>query len=169
MLFRSGGSARAVVAALAELELAAIQIAGRRPEALAALLADCSGWSTGIDGLDWSGRPGDLAAPLTSADLVVNTTPVGMASAQDAAAAERCPLAEADLEALGPGTVVYDLITTPRPTRLLERAAALGCPVIDGLEMLVGQGAAALRLWTGSAEVPVAAMRRAALAQLEGA
>jgi shikimate 5-dehydrogenase len=40
--------------------------------------------------------------------------------------------------------------------------------VIDGLEMLVGLGAAALRLWSGRSEVPVAAMRRAALAQLEG-
>lgn len=162
-----GGSARAVVAALAELEMGAIRIAGRRPEALANFLGGCASWSPGIGGLAWSEGVGALAAELAAADLVVNTTPVGMAAAQDAAAAARCPLAEADLEALRPSTVVYDLIYTPRPTRLLESAAARGCPVIDGLEMLVGQGAAALRLWSGRSEVPVAAMRQAALAQLE--
>jgi shikimate dehydrogenase len=164
-----GGSARAVVAALVELGLDTIQLAGRRPEALRDFLAGCAGWSPGIGGVDWPGRPGDLAAELATADLVVNTTPVGMAAAGDGDAAARCPLAEADLEALRPSTVVYDLIYTPRPTRLLAIAAARGCPVVDGLEMLVGQGAAALRLWSGRAEVPVAAMRRAALAQLEAA
>lgn len=165
-----GGSARAVVAALVELELGAIRIAGRRPEALAEGLADWAPWSPAIGGLAWPAEPagpGALATELAAADLVVNTTPVGMAAAGDGAAATRCPLTAADLEALRPATVVYDLVYTPRPTRLLERAAARGCPVIDGLEMLVGQGAAALRLWSGQAEVPVAAMRRAALAQLE--
>ena len=164
-----GGSARAVVAALVELELGAIRIAGRRPEALAEGLADWAPWSAAIDGLAWPEGPGALAAELAAADLVVNTTPVGMAAAGDGAAAARCPLAAADLEALRPATVVYDLIYTPRPTLLLEQAAARGCPVLDGLEMLVGQGAAALRLWSGQAEVPVAAMRRAALAQLGAA
>jgi shikimate dehydrogenase len=58
---------------------------------------------------------------------------------------------------------VYDLIYTPRPTALLRQAAARGCRTLDGLEMLVQQGAAALRLWSGLAQVPVGAMRRAAL------
>jgi shikimate dehydrogenase len=61
---------------------------------------------------------------------------------------------------------VYDLIYTPRPTALLQQAKARGCRTIDGLEMLVQQGAASLRLWTGQAEVPVDVMREAALGQL---
>jgi shikimate dehydrogenase len=63
---------------------------------------------------------------------------------------------------------VYDLIYTPRPTALLQAAAARGCRSLDGLEMLVQQGAAALRLWSGREDVPVAAMGAAAEAALAG-
>ena len=61
-----------------------------------------------------------------------------------------------------------DLIYTPRPTRLLREAAALGLATLDGLEMLVQQGAAALRLWTGRPDVPVAVMRQAVERALSG-
>ena len=66
------------------------------------------------------------------------------------------------------GATVYDLIYTPRPTALLRLALERGCSAIDGLEMLVQQGAASLRLWSGRPDVPVQAMRAAALARLEG-
>jgi shikimate dehydrogenase len=161
-----GGSARAVVAGLVALGLDRIRVAGRRPRTLADFLEDCRKWAPGLQGVPWPEQEGGLAEALATADLVVNTTPVGMAAAVDGAAADRCPLSDADLEGLAADTVVYDLIYTPRPTRLLEKAAARGCRGLDGLEMLVGQGAAALRLWSGSAVVPVDAMRRAAVAQL---
>jgi shikimate dehydrogenase len=98
----------------------------------------------------------------------VNTTPVGMASSGDPLAARRSPLTESQLDQLH-GATVYDLIYTPRPTALLDQAMARGCRGLDGLEMLVQQGAAALRLWSGREEVPVEAMRQAALASLEPA
>lgn len=158
-----GGSARAVVAALVELGLARIRVAARRREPLERFVADCRAWAPQLEPLEWAG----LEAPLQTAALVVNTTPVGMASTSDPTSAGQCPLSPAELEALAPGCSVYDLIYTPRPTRLLEAAAARGCPTVDGLEMLVQQGAAALRLWSGIAEVPVATMRAAALRQLE--
>jgi len=158
-----GGSARAVVAALVELGLARIWVAARRREPLEGFVADCRAWAPQLEPLEWAG----LEAPLQTAALVVNTTPVGMASTSDPTSAGQCPLSPAELEALAPGCSVYDLIYTPRPTRLLEAAAARGCPTVDGLEMLVQQGAAALRLWSGIAEVPVATMRAAALRQLE--
>ena len=158
-----GGSARAVVAALVELGLARIWVAARRREPLERFVADCRAWAPQLEPLEWAG----LEAPLQTAALVVNTTPVGMASASDPTSAGQCPLSPAELEALAPGCSVYDLIYTPRPTRLLEAAAARGCPTVDGLEMLVQQGAAALRLWSGLAQVPVATMRAAALRQLE--
>ena len=104
---------------------------------------------------------------LAEADLVVNTTPVGMASTTDPSAALRSPLEADALAALQRGATVYDLIYTPRPTALLRQAAARGCHGLDGLDMLVQQGAAALRLWSGVDDIPVDAMRRAALAQLE--
>jgi shikimate dehydrogenase len=107
-----------------------------------------------------------LAQALAGADLVVNTTPVGMASATDPTAAQRCPLGALELAVLRPPTLIYDLIYTPRRSQLLRQAAARGCPTLDGLEMLVQQVAAALRHWSGSAEIPVDAMRQAALAEL---
>ena len=159
-----GGSARAVVAGLVELGLAGITVAARRREALAAFVAGCSGWAPQLQGLDWAQLDGALA----TAALVVNTTPVGMAAGDDPEASLRCPLSPAQLNALPAAATVYDLIYTPRPTALLRAAAARGCRSLDGLEMLVQQGAAALRLWSGRQDVPVAAMRAAAVAALAG-
>jgi shikimate dehydrogenase len=89
-----------------------------------------------------------------------------MAAAGNPDAARHCPLSPGELEALQPGSTVYDLIYTPRPTALLLAASQRGCRGLDGLEMLVQQGAASLRRWSGLEQVPVAAMRAAALAQL---
>ena len=161
-----GGSARAVVAGLVELGFSSIQLAGRRPEALQAFLADCQAWAPQLQTLEWASGSPALAAALGQADLVVNTTPVGMASASNPAAAEACPLSEPELAALANSCCVYDIIYTPRPTQLLQRAAARGCRSLDGLEMLVEQGAAALRLWSGRSDVPVEVMRQALLREL---
>lgn len=164
-----GGSARAVLAALADLEFAGIQLAGRRPDALEAVVADCRPWAPMLQPLPWSTDGHGLCEALAAADLVVNTTPVGMASAADPASALACPLTEPELQGVRPDCWVYDLIYTPRPTQLLRRAALRGCMVLDGLEMLVGQGAAALRLWSQEPDVPVGLMRQAALEQLAAA
>jgi shikimate dehydrogenase len=161
-----GGSARAVVAGLVELGFANIQLAGRKPEALTLFLNDCRAWAPQLQALPWASGSAELAEALAAADLVVNTTPVGMASASNPAAAEACPLSEPELSALQPRCCVYDIIYTPRPTQLLQRAAARGCHSLDGLEMLVEQGAAALRLWSNRNDVPVAVMRQALLEQL---
>jgi shikimate dehydrogenase len=161
-----GGSARAVVAGLVELGFADIQLAGRRAEALGAFLGDCQGWAPQLQALPWGSGAGELVDALAQADLVVNTTPVGMASASQPDAAEACPLSETELDALRPGCCVYDIVYTPRPTQLLRHAAGRGCRSLDGLEMLVEQGAAALRLWSGRSDVPVEVMRQALLEQL---
>jgi shikimate dehydrogenase len=167
-----GGSARAVVAALVELGCGSIEVAGRNAAKQEALLASCRSWAPQLEALTWqpqSTQPCQstgLEGALAEARLVVNTTPVGMASASDPGAKGRCPLSPLELAALQPQTCVYDLIYTPRPTALLAAAAARGCEILDGLEMLVQQGAAALRQWSGIDAVPAAAMRAAALAQL---
>jgi len=163
-----GGSARAVLAGLAELGLERIEVAGRRAAALQGFVADGRAWAPGLAGLDWEGGASGLVGEaLASCDLVVNTTPVGMAGAASGDSdSGACPLTEAELDRLPAGATVYDLIYTPRPTALLRQAAARGCAVLDGLEMLVQQGAASLRLWSGRADVPVEAMRQAALQEL---
>jgi shikimate dehydrogenase len=158
-----GGSARAVVAGLVELGFGAILVAGRSAGKLEAFAEGCQGWAPQLQVIPWA----QLPELLGETQLLVNTTPVGMASPHDPAAGLALPLAAEALEALAPGSTVYDLIYTPRPSALLRSCAARGCRVIDGLEMLVQQGAAALRLWTGLAAVPVDAMRRAAEHGLE--
>ena len=165
-----GGSARAVVAGLVDLGFAGITVAGRDTNRLAEFIADCRTWAPQLQPLLWQGDDSATADPLlpalAAAALVVNTTPLGMHSASDASAVERCPLSAAQLDQLTPQASVYDVIYTPRPTRLLREASRRGCASIDGLEMLVQQGAAALRLWSGRNDVPVACMRQALLERL---
>ena len=163
-----GGSALAVLAGLEQLGFNSIAVAGRNANALAALQAGCRDWLPALEPLAWTTANDErLLQALAQADLVVNCTPVGMASTRDPMAANRSPLAAAALDRLRPGSGVYDLIYTPRPTTLLRGAAERGCRTWDGLEMLVQQGAAALRLWSGRDTVPVDAMRQAALERLQ--
>ena len=103
-----------------------------------------------VKGIDRGGRRG---AGLSTADIA----PASRAAAGGSAT---------ELAALRSDCWVYDIIYTPRPTQLLQSAAARGCRSLDGLEMLVQQGAAALRLWSGRDDVPVAVMRQALLEQL---
>jgi shikimate dehydrogenase len=163
-----GGSARAVVAGLVELGFSSITLAGRRPEALEAFHHNCQAWAPQLEPLPWTDHGTTLAEAIASCDLLVNTTPVGMASASNPDAAAACPLDAGELNALQASTVVYDIIYTPRPTELLTQASHRGCSSIDGTEMLLQQGAAALRLWSGQADVPVDVMRKALLLHLNG-
>ena len=86
-------------------------------------------------------------------DIVVNATPVGLFPDVDARV-------DLELESLRPGMVVADVIPNPPRTHLIRDAEARGCTVLDGLGMLVGQGAIAIRHWTG-VDPDRAVMRRA--------
>ena len=74
-------------------------------------------------------------------DVVVQTTPVGMHPKMDASLLPE--------EWLEPGEVVYDLIYNPEETLLMKHAHARGCQTVGGLGMLVQQGVASFKLWTG--------------------
>ena len=156
-----GGSARAVVAGLQSLGLSSIQVIGRRSEALLNFIADLQLESAPLSScLETDPAVADL---LATADLVVNTTPVGMALHGDATA---MPLSSDLWDRLADQATLYDLIYTPRPTAWLRWGQGRGHRCIDGLEMLVQQGAASLRLWSGVHDVPVDTMRQAAEAAL---
>ena len=105
-----------------------------------------------------------LPSLIEQADLVVNATPVGMAQHRDAQA---FPLGEAVWSHLQASAVLYDLVYTPRPTAWLRWGKSRGHRCIDGLDMLVQQGAASLRLWSDRKDVPVKTMRLAAVAALK--
>lgn len=143
LVLGSGGAARAVVCALAGLEIARLEVVGRdesRAEAVAALAP------TGR-GARWD-EAADLAA---AADIVVNATPLG-ARGED-------PIPDASLRQ---DAVIIDLVYRPPTTPLVGRARAAGARAWGGVGMLVQQAAASWRIWTGR-EPPVDAMSAAAV------
>lgn len=87
-------------------------------------------------------------------DVIVNTTAVGLAGEDPF---EHLPLAA---DSFRPGQVVVDMVYGDEPSPLLSAAAAAGATTVDGLEMLVQQGALSLRIWTGQ-EPSIEAMRSA--------
>ena len=157
-----GGSARAVAAGLQRLRLASITVIGRRPEVLDGFIADLHHNDAPLTPCLHSSPV--LPSLIEQADLVVNTTPVGMAQHGDAQA---FPLGEAIWSHLQGSAMLYDLVYTPRPTAWLRWGQSRGHRCIDGLDMLVQQGAASLRLWSDRNDVPVETMRRAAEAALK--
>lgn len=93
-----------------------------------------------------------LRQQLSESVLLTNATSAGMAP--DTAS---CPIA--DLSVLHEDLTVSDIIYNPRETRLLSEARARGCKTFNGLYMLLYQGAAAFRLWTGC-EMPVEEIKK---------
>ncbi len=145
LLLGAGGSARAIGFGLLEAG-AQVIIASRTPEpgqALAKQL-DCP-WHALAD------------IPRLKADAVVNATSVGMGRMADMS------LVPADK--IGDFPVVMDIVYAPLETRMLKEAKVAGCRTIDGLKMLLYQGAAQFELWTGR-KAPVDVMGRQLLTAL---
>lgn len=138
----TGGAARAIVAALAE-EGVAIVLAGRDRAKASALLdeIDPAGEHHAAD-LTHFAEVTDFAFDDREGcfDLVVNASPLGMAG--------QPPLAF-DLSHVPPGSIVYDIVTDPLDTPLLQAARAAGFRTIDGLSMLIGQAALAFEKFFG--------------------
>lgn len=159
VLLGAGGAARAVGYTLLKEGIAALRIANRsreRAEQLAVRLKDAfangnakTGANIAIGALD------EVPRWLPDADLLLNTTSVGMYPHVDAS-----PIRPDWLRQLPPEAVVSDLIYNPRKTRLLSEAERYGLRIHGGLGMFLYQGAEAFRLWTGQ-EAPLAVMRRA--------
>jgi len=101
---------------------------------------------------------GNLIKALGKADILVNTTSVGMSPNAD-----ETPVA-ADL--LKPGLIVFDIVYNPIKTRLLKEAETAGATTIGGLDMLVWQGVLAFEKWTGQ-KAPVELMKQEAIKLLE--
>jgi shikimate dehydrogenase len=75
------------------------------------------------------------------------------------------PISEVEMALLPDNAIAYDLIYTPRPTKFLQIAAARGLKAIDGLEMLINQGAIALEFWLDR-PAPIEIMRQALIQHL---
>lgn len=153
----AGGAARAVLWALIKHGAERIAIGVRNPEK-AMPVAEFFRKYGSIQVFFW-GEDGFCSA-LKEADLLVNTTPLGMQPHPEG-------MPPVDLAGLKAGAFVYDIIYTPGETRLLREAAALRHPVLNGEGMLAGQGAEAFRLWTGE-RADVHLMKRVLRDYLEG-
>jgi shikimate dehydrogenase len=143
----AGGAARAVIRSLAVARGDGPWSTARRTGEAAARLAGAVG------------RVG-AADDVTTADLLVNATSVGMGA--EPGAPGPLPIAA---ELLHGGLVVADLVMHPVTTPLLQAAAERDATPVDGLGMLVHQAALAFELWTGVA-APLEAMTAAAAARL---
>lgn len=132
LVLGNGGAAKAVIVACQELGIKTIHVAGRTFAKLATLRQQFAVVIHPWTEIDWL---------LPAVDLVVNCTPIGMADHPGT------PLNPDQISLLKTQTIVYDLIYTPRPTQLLRLCQERNLTTIDGLAMLLHQGALALEFW----------------------
>jgi shikimate dehydrogenase len=144
----AGGAARAIAMALLHAGCPLLTLVNRtyeRAERLAAALRErfpaamvqCRAWT-------------QAAHVARDSSLVVNATAVGLHDDGTTLLPETC---------FRPEHLVYDIVYRPLYTPLLQAAQRRGARIIPGIEMLIGQGAEAFRLWTGLT-FPTAAVRR---------
>ncbi|MCX7623467.1 MAG: shikimate dehydrogenase [Thermomicrobium sp.] len=146
LLLGAGGACRAAVVALAASGCRTLVVANRTSSRAVALVSEFS-----------FGHPvplgPELVRVLPVTDLLVNATAIGWQGTES-------PIPLEWLDLLPAHALVYDL--TYRETPLLAAARARGLAVLDGLEMLVAQGAESFRLWFGT-DPPFELMMQAAL------
>jgi shikimate dehydrogenase len=147
----AGGAARSIIAALGAIDGCAITVSNRTFSAAVATAGL-------VDGAQAVGEE-DVADAVRSADVVVNTTSVGMGLDQNIGAV---PL---PVELISQRHVVADIVYHPLTTALLASAGARGATTVDGLGMLVHQAVLQCEAWTGFSPDPLK-MRVAAEAEL---
>lgn len=130
-LFGAGGAARAIIAALIELGVPEIRIANRSRPRAEALRND---FGARLQVWDWV----QAGSMLQGARVVINATALGMTGKPDF---------NVQLDHLGAGTVVTDLVYTPLMTQFLIEAQDRGAQIVDGLGMLLHQAAPGFERW----------------------
>jgi shikimate dehydrogenase len=145
LILGAGGAGRAAAWALKHAGAADVAVWNRTPERAVALAAEL-----GVRAVERVG------GTVSVADIVVNCTSVGLTDPE--ATFKTLPV---QADELGAGSLVVDMVYRAGGTHLLEAARTRGARVIDGLEILVAQGAASFERWTGL-EAPREAMRDAA-------
>lgn len=142
VVFGAGGSARSVVYALSQLNVASIVIVNRSLER-ARVLADLARTAFGLKichaiATDSS----DVQEAIASAQILINCTSLGMSPQT-----ETSPIT--DFSPITSRHFVYDLVYNPLETTFLQQARQQGAMVQNGLDMLIFQGLASLQIWTG--------------------
>jgi shikimate dehydrogenase len=154
VILGNGGAARAVIAGCVQLGFSEIHVVGRNIYKLKAFYEswESSPFADKFQVHGWE----ELPNLITQGNLLVNTTPIGMYPEVD-----QSPVSAQEMLKLPANSIVYDLIYIPKPTKFLQLAEKQGAVPVDGLEMLVQQGAAALKIWLQREDIPVMEMRQA--------
>ncbi|WP_432050921.1 shikimate dehydrogenase [Verrucosispora sp. NA02020] len=139
----AGGTARAALAAAARLGATGVTVVARRPAAVDELAPVATALGLTLTAASWAD-----AAALADVDLLISTVPKG--AADELAGVVRWRSA----------TVLFDAIYDPWPTPLAASAAAAGCPVVSGLDLLLAQAVGQFEQFTG-VPAPRAAMTAA--------
>lgn len=156
LLLGAGGAARAIAFTLVEAG-AKLTISNRtlaKGEKLAKEIEE----KTGREITSIPQNKGDLAKVIEETEILINSTSVGMHPDEDK------ELVKSD--AMHKNLTVMDIVYNPLQTRLLKEAEKAGAKTINGLEMLVHQGAASFEIWTGE-KAPTETMKKAAKKALE--
>lgn len=138
VILGAGGAARAVLWGLCKRRAGYITFGVRNPKKAQALVDDFCVYGS-IEVMDWNSD--EFKETLQAADILINTTPLGMYPNIDA-------MPPVDLKLLPEGALVYDIVYNPAKTKLLQEAEKLGYPTLNGLNMLLLQGEEAFRLFT---------------------
>jgi len=153
LVLGAGGSSRAVIFGLLERGIKCVHLANRTAERSQAL-ADQFG--TAVRPISWD----DISQVLRRADLLVNTTSLGMHGQ---------PALELDVSLLAARAIVADLVYVPLETGLLKAARARGLKTADGLGMLLHQAVRGFELWFGQRPQVTPELRALVEADLRGA
>ncbi|WP_323959068.1 shikimate 5-dehydrogenase [Arthrobacter sp. JZ12] len=129
LLRGSGGMAKAVAAALRDAGFTRVTIAARNEQTGRAL--------AGLYGFAWQSEAGN-----STADLLINVTPLGMSGSDESAQSFSD-------EAVAAAQVVFDVVALPAETPLIRAARRAGKPVITGAEVIALQAAEQFVLYTG--------------------
>lgn len=149
----AGGAARAAVVGLSNAGADAITVLSRRPEQSEALSSslgprvECNLAAASLDEAGSWFETATLLVQATSATLESNPGALEFA-------------ASLPFDALPAEAAVIDMVYKPRKTSVLARAEDRGLTIVDGLGMLLHQGAIAFEMWTGLAP-PLDVMRSA--------
>ena len=147
----AGGASRAISFYIAKYGASRLTILNRNVEKAQKLARDVSN-SGLIDDVE-ADSISEIASLLDDADILINTTPVGMhPNVNDEPIASASDMHE--------GLVVFDAVYNPNETGLLKEAVKAGAEPVFGIKMLLYQGAESFRIWTG-VDAPVDAMEDA--------
>ena len=152
VILGAGGACRAVICGLAQHGIKNIILGVRNPAKGQAMADSFAGKiKTALKAYDW--HSDEFKNWLGKADLLVNTTPLGMQPNVDT-------MAPVDWDDVNAAAFVYDIVYVPAMTRFLSEAKQHGHRILNGERMLAEQGAAALKIWTG-ADIDVDVMTKA--------